>query len=52
MFCPALTSSCPAWSVEMPSSAVVRGAALRISRSTCSSSAAISSSRVWMRRAG
>ena len=25
MFCPAPTSSCPAWPVEMPSSAVVRG---------------------------
>ena len=44
MFCPAVTSSWPAWPVEMPSSWMVRGAAAATSCSSSPSSAAISSS--------
>ena len=49
MFCPAVTSSRPAWPVEIPSSWMVRGAAARTSCSSSRSRTAISSSSASMR---
>ena len=51
MFCPAVTSSCPAWWVPIPSSDVVLGATRRMSSSSARSSRRISSSRAATRRA-
>ena len=51
MFWPAVTSSWPAWPVEMPSSWIVRGAAVATSCSSWRSSVAISSIEAAIRRA-
>jgi hypothetical protein len=49
MFWPAVTSSWPAWPVEMPSSSTVRGAAVATSASSSRSSVVISWSWAWVR---
>jgi hypothetical protein len=51
MFCPAVSRTWPACPVEIPSSAVVRGAAVATNGASCASSSMISLVRIAIRRA-